>query len=188
MKEKLGKEQKGITLVALVITIVVLLILAGVVLNAMQENGIIGKSKLAKEEYDEGLIYENQTLKNYEAVFQEVKSTGTGLGFITSENRLYENNSIYLSINKDSIDFAGNESSYIIFEDTCTLSGLTYIPNGTYYMVGSEGNPECAVLLSENVAIFLGQGYKSIDDIKQAVSNFDNEENASFYVLNYTNS
>ena len=43
------KEKRGITLVALVVTIVVLLILAGVSLNAIfSENGIINRAKDAQ--------------------------------------------------------------------------------------------------------------------------------------------
>ena len=43
------KNARGITLIALVITIIVLLILAGVTINALSgENGIITKSKEAK--------------------------------------------------------------------------------------------------------------------------------------------
>lgn len=49
MKQKLKKE-KGITLVALVITIIVLLILAGVTLSmVMGDSGIFGKANSAKE-------------------------------------------------------------------------------------------------------------------------------------------
>ena len=49
MKQKL-KNEKGITLVALVITIIVLLILAGVTLSmVMGESGIFGKANSAKE-------------------------------------------------------------------------------------------------------------------------------------------
>lgn len=49
MKEKL-KNEKGITLVALVITIIVLLILAGVTLSmVMGDSGIFGKANSAKE-------------------------------------------------------------------------------------------------------------------------------------------
>ena len=45
------KSKKGITLIALVITIIVLLILAGVSINAViGENGIASKAKLAKQE------------------------------------------------------------------------------------------------------------------------------------------
>ena len=44
MKEKLSKKQAGITLVALVVTIVVLLILAGItIMYTMGENGIFKK-------------------------------------------------------------------------------------------------------------------------------------------------
>ena len=50
MKQKL-KNEKGITLVALVITIIVLLILAGVTLSmVMGDNGIFGKANQAKEQ------------------------------------------------------------------------------------------------------------------------------------------
>ena len=45
------KNKKGITLIALVVTIVVLLILAGVTISLLlDENGIIAKSKDARTE------------------------------------------------------------------------------------------------------------------------------------------
>lgn len=49
------KNQKGITLVALVITIVVLLILAGVTISmVMGDNGVLSNSQKAKEESAKG--------------------------------------------------------------------------------------------------------------------------------------
>ena len=52
-KQKL-KENKGITLIALVITIIILLILAGVVIATLTgDNGILGKAKTAKTTNDE---------------------------------------------------------------------------------------------------------------------------------------
>ena len=52
-KQKL-KESKGITLIALVITIIILLILAGVVIATLTgDNGILGKAKTAKTTNDE---------------------------------------------------------------------------------------------------------------------------------------
>ena len=49
MKEMKVKKEKGITLVALVVTIVVLLILAGVSLNlVIGNNGLIKKAQEAK--------------------------------------------------------------------------------------------------------------------------------------------
>lgn len=49
-----GKKQTGITLVALVVTIVILLILAGVSISLiLDNNGIIQKSKVARTQYGE---------------------------------------------------------------------------------------------------------------------------------------
>ena len=49
-----GRKEKGITLIALVITIIVLLILAGVVIATLTgDNGILGKAKTAKTTNDE---------------------------------------------------------------------------------------------------------------------------------------
>ena len=62
MKTKI-KQEKGITLIALVITIVVLLILAGVSINAIfSENGIINKAKGARTEYQNAANYEKDLL------------------------------------------------------------------------------------------------------------------------------
>lgn len=55
----------GITLIALIITIIVLLILAGVTLNmVMGENGIINKAQLAKEKTNEAQKDEEEQLNN----------------------------------------------------------------------------------------------------------------------------
>ena len=47
------KKNKGITLVALVITIVVLLILAGISISALTNTGIFGKAIQSKEKSEE---------------------------------------------------------------------------------------------------------------------------------------
>ena len=45
----LRKENKGITLVALVITIIILLILAGITISSLTNTGLFEKAKEAKE-------------------------------------------------------------------------------------------------------------------------------------------
>lgn len=61
------QNNSAITLVALVITVIVLLILAGVTLNMlMGENGIINKAQLAKEKTNESQEQEMENLKNLE--------------------------------------------------------------------------------------------------------------------------
>ena len=64
MKEKLNK---GITLVALIITIIVLLILAAVAISAIKGDGIISHAKNAKTQYEEAQKKEQDMLEYYEA-------------------------------------------------------------------------------------------------------------------------
>ena len=52
MNNKITKNN-GITLVALVVTIVILLILAGISISALTQTGIFGKAKQATEKYKE---------------------------------------------------------------------------------------------------------------------------------------
>ncbi len=61
------KNTKGITLIALVITIIVLIILAGVAIATLTgENGILAKAKLAKDITKQKADEENNILKQYE--------------------------------------------------------------------------------------------------------------------------
>ena len=59
------KGQKGITLVALVITVIVMLILAGVAISVLtQDGGLFGKTQNAANAYTDAAIKENQLLSN----------------------------------------------------------------------------------------------------------------------------
>lgn len=51
MKKNLDIKNKGITLVALVITIIILLILAGITINSLTGSGLFENAELAKEKY-----------------------------------------------------------------------------------------------------------------------------------------
>ena len=72
MKSTLKKTEKGITLVALVVTIVVLLILAGVSINlVLGNNGIIAKAKEAKTKSAEA---SQNDLKGMNALTEEMNN------------------------------------------------------------------------------------------------------------------
>lgn len=66
MKKQL-KTQKGITLVALIITVILLLILAGVAISSIMGNGLLGKAKYTKEKQDEAEELEKTRLSEYES-------------------------------------------------------------------------------------------------------------------------
>ena len=60
------KNQKGITLVALVITIIILLILAGISISTLTNTGIFEKAKDAKEKSEAEEKQQSETLDSYE--------------------------------------------------------------------------------------------------------------------------
>ena len=63
------KKNKGITLIALVITIIVLLILAGVAISMLSgENGILKKAADASEKTTDGKRDEATKLSQYEGI------------------------------------------------------------------------------------------------------------------------
>ena len=80
-KEKNKRYEGGITLVALVVTIVILLILAGVSLNLVIGNeGILTRSKEAVDKYGKQAENEQQGLNNVETWLGEQFGDGTGSG------------------------------------------------------------------------------------------------------------
>lgn len=67
---KIKKTELGITLIALVVTIIVLIILAGVSINlVLGDNGIITLAQKASENYIEG---QNEELANTKDLFEEL--------------------------------------------------------------------------------------------------------------------
>ena len=70
----LRKKNKGITLVALVVTIVVLLILAGISISALTNTGIFQKAKDAKQKSEEATQNEESLLAEYEVEIDKYTS------------------------------------------------------------------------------------------------------------------
>ena len=72
MKEKFSQKQSGITLVALVVTIVVLLILAGItIMYTMGDNSIFKKSQEAKNKTDEAIKNEQEYMNSIDNMVNE---------------------------------------------------------------------------------------------------------------------
>lgn len=66
------KEQKGITLVALVITIIILLILAGISIATLGETNLFGQAKKAGSETNNAAANEANTLNDYSNKINEI--------------------------------------------------------------------------------------------------------------------
>lgn len=82
MKEKIRKKQEGITLVALVVTIVVLLILAGITITyVFGENGIFKIAQEAKNRTENAIQEEKDYINKIDNMVNEyMNGTGNGEG------------------------------------------------------------------------------------------------------------
>ena len=79
------KSSKGITLVALVITIIILLILAGISISALTNTGIFGKAKEAKSKSELADAQEKITLLEHEWQMESASNTNATLGEFLAE-------------------------------------------------------------------------------------------------------
>lgn len=68
------KDEKGITLVALLITIIVLVILAGVSIITLQETGIINTAVDSTQKYENAQLTENSIVNNFDYRLSKVMS------------------------------------------------------------------------------------------------------------------
>ena len=69
------KSENGITLVALVVTIIILLIISGVGITALTQTGLLEKAKEAKKITENATEEENSTLGKYENTINQLTSS-----------------------------------------------------------------------------------------------------------------
>lgn len=80
------KEDKGITLIALIVTIVILLILASISILALTRTGLFKKATQAKQKTENAQELENSILNEYESQIKElggISSTKDKTGLVT---------------------------------------------------------------------------------------------------------
>lgn len=121
------KKTKGITLIALIITIIILLILAGVAISTLTGSGLFEKAKLAKEKHENAQEEENLILQEYE------NSIGN-LGSISS-NREENISNLINNFNIKVEDISGatikiNIDGTIATTDGSNIVGYIIIVNG----------------------------------------------------------
>lgn len=152
------KNAKGITLISLVVTIIVLIILAGVSINLLLgHNGIVTRAKQAKEEYTNAQIAEQESLNELE---KQLADYGKDLPENTPENPQEAGTEVKMPSN-----WYTTTSAYVSTEDgsvvkravkvasvtaIATGNGETVpVPNGFYYVGGTKAT---GVVISDNKA------------------------------------
>ncbi len=119
MKKRINYKEKGITLIALVITIIILLILAGVTLNtALSDNGLFARAKEASEKYKESEEQEKEAIDDIEKELDDIIPAGVGEKVSTPKGKDW---------NEDKVDAVSDGEGNVI-----------PVPKGFYYAGGSK--------------------------------------------------
>ena len=162
-KEKLenlqrNKKEHGITLIALVVTIVVLLILAGITINMLFSNGGIFKvAQDAANAWNQAVINEQADLDNLTEQIQNLVNgqVGGGTGgktlvqafkdgeikvgdYITDYNQKLKNSSASVNVTEEETGFAGTQAYRVDTSTTWRVLGLS--EDGTQLMI-TTGSP-----------------------------------------------
>ena len=158
-KENLNK---GITLVALVITIIILLILAGVAITALTQTGLFENAKQAKNAMENAQNEENTILSDYSSEINKY----------ISSNRNDKENSQSL-INKDDGIYNKSEGGYIF---NTSQNDITYTSNNIITLSESIENYNYIEFECDNNYSTEGYSYPfsqrySVSQIKEHYSN-----------------
>ena len=129
-----NRKNQGITLVALIITIIILLILAGISIAQLSGNGLFYNVQLAKERQENAQILENEILKDYEnklnymnnnklnseenkkeptKLIERMSSNTSIVGNCYYKNGNYASNPAYYSFDEDSSTYSTSPSTYM---------------------------------------------------------------------------
>ena len=126
-------KEKGITLIALVITIIILLILAGVTLNmALSGEGLFSKAKLAVNKYDvaseqevlQQLIIEYKMDNTIEKIGEKLSDKGSGTDDnweviqLNNSNKNYGTNYYYIEKGKEISNYGKTKYNWVINYET----------------------------------------------------------------------
>ena len=131
------RKEKGISLVALVITIIVLIILAGVAISTLSgENNIVSKANLAKDKHDSATKQEQNIVSSMEDDVNEVsqgKSTKIPTG--GSNDTIIGTWTMREGEYTDTFIFYENGTLKRIEEETEENSGTWEAVNNQYYII-----------------------------------------------------
>ena len=159
------KRKNGITLIALIITIVILLVLAVVTINAVQDGGIISSAKNATKEHGKAEEKEKVTLAALNSKLEnQGEVTKTGLQAMLPNETIYdlgETFEVYFDKTKNCyvVDKNGNIIDDYVVEEIKNAGD----PTKGNTLDGSEDNPyeiSCIEDLLRLADVFDGGGYR----------------------------
>ena len=150
------KNQKGITLIALVVTIVVLLILAGTSIAMLTgENGIITRAQQSNYANTEGEVIDKMQLA-YNTISTEVRvKTATETNYDASSE---ENMTAFVDLIKSDLGMTDeDDKGYTVTPDTEAKTIKISYSDSIFKTTDGKYNPiECTITLTANSTKFDG--------------------------------
>lgn len=181
--EKILKKDRGITLIALVITIVVLIILATVAINiSLGENGIFNRAKFAKEQYQNAENQEKEAIaKNTNDIDTILNYGGTREGLSEAEVDAKIASAIQ-NVNKEELLWENqNKSSAFAAQTvswTTTEYNRVYVIYKNYKDDSDTSNVQTVILYpGRNTSMIFAWGDSSIH-VNRRVASFSAAKNS----------
>ena len=125
--KKQRKNEVGITLVALVITIIILLILAGVGITALTQTGLFEKAKEAKKITENAQTTENIVLGSYENKINEITGSRDEVTISKEEYETLKNTNTYSTEEKKVGKWLDGSDLYkVTVSCNCSINGRNW--------------------------------------------------------------
>ena len=125
--KKQRKNEVGITLVALVITIIILLILAGVGITALTQTGLFEKAKEAKKITENAQTTENIVLGSYENKIDEITGSRDEVTISKEEYETLKNANSYSTEEKKVGKWLDGSDLYkVTVSCNCSINGRNW--------------------------------------------------------------
>lgn len=124
---KLLKKEKGITLVALVLTLTILLILAGLGIQVITNTGLFDKAKESRQKSENAQEKENVTLADYKSKIDSYISNGRENG-LNEDIKSYINQKIQEVEEIDITDLASGWT--IVYNNSVKKGNIIYLDFG----------------------------------------------------------
>ena len=161
------KKETGITLIALVVTIVVLIILATVSINAvLGQNGIINKAKQAKEIYSNSIAKENEEMDTLLNEMAQDNGGNSSDGGSSSDN---EKVTLPAGWNGDKVNPVKSEDNIVVpvpkGYTASTVEGEKSVSSGFVIKEGSNGGA------TSGINEFVWVPVSNISDIYDSANN-----------------
>ena len=177
MRKQIEKGNSGITLIALVVTIIVLLILAGISIGMLSgNNGILKKSREAK---NDTIIGEEREQVELAYISAAVKKLGDDVTYQDLQDEL----DISVGTNKTKVTINANNTLNVLFKDTDHNYNVN---DGKVEKVEDEGTQVSSI--DESATILSALDGANEDDIWLNSSITIGEETAKFYDYNHATS